>query len=799
MTEPISIQWPGADTLRFGKRADADSEAITITKDINDIALSAYNNSLKCISVAGRNDGSSYINMSGAGKNGVLLEAAAALSSKLTMYGNETSVIEMNATTGKTADFSLKYNTTNCLHMQTNNNSTAELRINGAGEERIALYSINDDDDNTGAIELLYNGDVNLGLYSYNDATAEITLKTAGSDMIHLSSKTDGTGMLEIGTTSSQCITIMSLTNNQSNITLRNDGSERIYIGTELDDDNEYNYVKVEHNRSGYYTALDERGLLIPTKFADPSSTEPGDENETRIQAFDSDFLSYANNNQEKIDYLKRTVPSSYAVSSAIKAIQPFNVYPFEFIVTDSDSEGNAEFKIRYYYQDGTNRYRDFTLNYADKQGSPSTAFDAAPVTLTGIDKYVARVNSLIAGGSGSAIIADETFDSQRTLAWNYSSSVPVDIEFINCTFTNDSLVSLFAAVAGQSSPVNFSVKFTNCNCNAIIDMHSMFANLIDTTRLSIDGLKMSDSLKDIRRLFVYLGARTDGCDLVINDCYFGAAKGEYSVSDTTIDGIIDIYSWSKIRYINLEDIGLTNQTSNIGDGGGSTSHRIGRFEPNCDESAILPYYIPLTRVDVYGRAVRDVDEVTEIGLILNWPMNFNARDVKTDTGRNELHFTGLAMGIHGAIERNAIVEVPFYSVNELTIGDAWDGAPYDAGAVSISLNFNYPDNVSGITVLPKIDRFGFTLTTDEAKSAITRLIIHNGSTLVERFDNIQYNDNDTITVTVDEEEKEFSEWFNSQNYAFNLNNGDVYFELTNPSSAISDSFEFSSILSTKQ
>jgi len=645
-------------------------------------------------------------------------------------------------------------------------------------------------------IRILHNETKTLSSFSlvrnYNNADNASFIVNAKDDKeVEVFIKTDNKNAIEI----------CGYSDTSSKITLHRNGNARIELGTDdTFEDEELYYIRISNNNTGY-TGIDNHGLLLASKFADSSSTEPDEENETRIQAFDSDFLSYANNNQEKIEYLKRTIPSSYAVSSAIKAIQPFSVYPFEFIVTDVDNEGNAEFKIRYYYQDGSNKYRDFTFNYADKQGSASAEFDAAPVTLTGIDKYVARVNSLIAGGSGSAIIADETFDSQRMLAWNYSASVPVDIEFNNCTFTNDSMVSLFAAVAGQSSPSNLTVKFTNCNCNAIIDMHSMFANLIDTTRLQITGLEMSDSLKDIRRLFVYLGARTDGCDLVIDECNFGDAKGEYTVSGTTIDGVIDIYSWSKIRYINLEAIGLTNQTSNIGDGEGTVSHTIGRFEPNCDESAILPYYIPISSFTVRGKIPRDNNaEPARDDGFLNYSYNFIARDYEVQ-GRNELYFEGVGMNDAPATIHNQLYTIRFYTVNELILGNYEDTGPYDKDTEFNFLSFNYPNNVSGVTVSPKLERFGVYFTSEEeaAAAGITKMILMNGSTKVDEFNDIEYNGPEATddSHAVMYNGQNFIEYFNEQNYAFTLNNGDVYFIFTNPTATV-PSFEWNGILSTK-
>ena len=788
MSEPISVQWPNADLLRFGKRSDGSNKNINISRSEGAVALNVTNNTNNII-MQSNDSGASTIHMY-YGNGGIQLDTSASHTSKMSMFGNSTNaIIELNANSNSTASIDLRSGSNNCIRLNTatdETSSTGEFVIYGASTECVRIQSSS---NQTGRISLLQGGNTQLEMYTDTAKTSTIKMYYGGNECIIAETREDSTGIITLKNAGDDCIYIESLADRQSRIIMKNNGSERIYIGTELDDDNEYNYVKVEHNRSGNYTALDERGLLLPTKFDNPSSTEPDNENETRIEAFDSDFLSYANNNQEKIDYLKRTVPSSYAVSSAIKAIQPFNVYPFEFIVTDSDSDGNAEFKIRYYYQDGSNRYRDFTFNYADKQGSASAEFDAAPVTLTGIDKYVARVNSLIAGGSGSAIIADETFDSQRMLAWNYSSSVPVDIEFINCTFTNDSMVSLFAAVAGQSSPASLTVKFTNCNCNAIIDMHSMFANLIDTTRLSIDGLKVT-TVSNIERLFVYLGARTDGCDLVIDNSDFGTVKRYIS----------DIYSWSKVKEINLKAIGLTDQTINIRPSG-TVSTNIGDLRPNCDEVAIIPYYKPLSSFTVYGKIPRDnVAKPARTDGFLNYSYNFIASDYEVG-GNNELNFKGVGMNDAPATVRNQYYTIRFYTVNELTLDNYMDSGPYVPEIDLISLSFNYPDNVSGITVSPKLERFGvyFTIEATAAAAGITRMILMNGSTAVATFDGITYagpeEGDDTHAILYNGDD--FIEYFNEQNYSFTLNNGDVYFRFTNPDDTI-PSFEYNCILVIK-
>lgn len=853
MTEPISIQWPSADILRFGKRADAGSEAVNITKGTDNIELSVWN-TYECISIAGSNSGASSISMYGADESGIQLEATTSHTSKLSMYGNSVDpVLELNTNSDSTASIDLlsgsndciairtganatssiklSYNNNDCILMQTATNSTGEFVICGDSEwcaritssadqtGHIALFQggdaqleIDTNADKTSSIRMYYDNAENILAETRTDNTAIITMKNNNDDCISIESLPEGLAQITMLNEGDDCISLESLPNHrskitmyangddciyiegiyplQSKITLLNDSNERIYIGTERDDnDVEHNYIEVEHERSGYYTGFDEQGLLLPTKFSSPSSTVPNVENDTRIEAFDSDFLSYANDDAEKIQYLKQTIPSSYAVSKAIQSIQPFNIYPFEFVITDVDADGNAEFKIRYYYQDGTNRYRDFTLNYADKQGSPSTAFDAQPTTLSGIDLYVSKLNQLMAGGSGSIVIADESFSAQRTLVLNYNAAVPVDIEFKNCTFTGDSLVSLFAAVAGQDSPVNFSVKFTDCDCSAITSIRGMFANLIDTTRLSIDGLEVT-AVTNIERLFVYLGARTDGCDLVINNCDFGTVKQYVS----------DIFSWSKIKEIDLESIGLTDQTIDIITGG-SVATNIGSFSPNCDEAAILPYYKPLSSFTVYGKIPRDYEaKPARTDGFLNWPYNFIARDYEVG-GHNELRFDGTGMNDAPATVRNQYYTIRLYTVNELVLGSSEDGGPYPPGTTPSTLGFNYPENVSGVTVSPKIERFGvyFDVEAAAASSGITRIILMNGSTEVAVFDDITYSgpNKSDATHAIMYNGQNFIDYFNAQNYSFTLNNGDVYLKFKNPTVSVS-SYEFSGILSSK-
>ena len=344
MTEPIAIQWPEADILRFGKRADAASNSINITSAAgnSNIALNVLYGSKKCIEVAGTTE-TSYINL----------------------YGNEVSAITMSADSDK----------------------TGSIELNSSSDTLIKLTTEN----SYGYIDLCHSGKTNLRLA--NPASldgASIILcynsSTINPNVIINLSSIDGNGVIQMRADTRPVTVRMEAQAKQSRFVLSNTErisgtKERVILGASLDDDNnEHNYIEVVHLRSNYYTALDEGGLLLPTKFETTTSAAPATKNETRIEAFDSEFLSYANGNTDKEQYLKQTVPSSYAVAKAMQS-SGATIYPFEFIVTDVDSNDNAQFKIRYHYQDGSNKYRDFTLNFADKQDSPSTEFGAEQQT----------------------------------------------------------------------------------------------------------------------------------------------------------------------------------------------------------------------------------------------------------------------------------------------------------------------------------------------------------------------------------------------------------------------------------